>query len=385
MEKAWSWYTLFLYLLLAIIIDLLFRQSIISKNNDNKIKIGKWNFKTKYIYYMLIYIIFILFSCFRVIGDGIGGADTYNYIEYFNTLGYVDFSLKETILFSGYEYLFFNTMYLVRMLGGNFFHFSLLIYSIIIISYIKVVDSAVDSKNDSWWLILAFLPLLKSLNIVRICVAASLGFVGLQYLNEGKEKRFLLFFLLAFLNHYITIILLVFYLFYKLIPERFFSSRKKIIISNIVMIILSFAFLPLAKFFLKISGFVGYLNKIEISLLGYIPIFFFYFVMLFDMNFKKYVEEKKHYLYYKMMIFVSFILPIFILLNGASRILLFFELPRYILYADIYSFYRKKLPKKYLKISDIIVVILILAWLAFRIYRIWDGYALMPYWNILFD
>ena len=107
--------------------------------------------------------------------------------------------------------------------------------------------------------------------------------------------------------------------------------------------------------------------------------------MLFDMNFKKYVEEKKHYLYYKMMIFVSFILPIFILLNGASRILLFFELPRYILYADIYSFYRKKLPKKYLKISDIIVVILILAWLTFRIYRIWDGYALMPYWNILFD
>lgn len=385
MEKYFSWYTLFLYVILAIVVSLLFKKSIIEKNKNSKIKIFKHEFKKKYIYYFIIYIIFILFSCYRVTDGEIVGADTQNYINYFNTLGYVHFDLKETFLFSGYEYLFYNLMYLVRVIGGTFFHFSIIIYSLIIISCIVVVDKTMYDEKNSWWTILFFLPLLKSLNIVRICVASFIGYVAIQYLCEGKEKQFLFLSLISFLNHYIAIILFAFYIFYKLIKDNLFEKRKLIILSNIVMIVLSFLVLPLAKYLLKNSGFVGYLSKIEISLIGYIPIVFFYLAMLYEKKIILYVKKKKHFLYYKMMVFITFVLPIFILLNGASRILLFFEIPRYILYGDICAYYLQKANKKYYKICGFSIIVGIILWLTFRIYRIWYGYGLMPYLNTLFD
>ena len=131
--RKWDNYTLIVYLLLAILIALLFKLSIIFKKESTKIKLFGQKIETKYICYLFIYLIFIIFSCFRYIAPGVGGADTLVYINYFENLGYVHFSIKETLLFSGYEYLFFNFMFLVRILGGNYYVFQFFIYSIIII------------------------------------------------------------------------------------------------------------------------------------------------------------------------------------------------------------------------------------------------------------
>ncbi len=382
--KGWSWTSLGIFIVLAILIALLFRKAVKSKKNDKKIKLGKIYFSQKYIYYVLIYIIYILFSCFRLIQEGIGGADTYNYINYFENLGYVHFKIKEMLTFNGFEYLFYNTMYFIKLFGGNFFTFLVVMHSVIIISYIYYVEKEINDENKCLWLILAFLPLLKSLNIIRNCVSATLGFVSISLLNNNKYKYSILFAVLAYLNHYIAIILFLLIIFYKVFPNKILKDKKKMIILNIASITFTIIALPILKYLIRNTGFSGYMDKIQVSLWGYIPYIAIYLTMIFNKNTIKYLEDCGHFGYYKMMSFLIIILPIFILLNGASRVLLFFELPIYVLSSDICELYLNYIPKKYKTLCRILIFLGIILWFIFRVYRMWNGYALMPYYNTLF-
>lgn len=376
--------TLILYLTLAFIIAFLFKKAISAKCNCEYFNFGKKSIEKKYIYYFFVYLIFILFSCFRVVSDDIGGADVRTYMKYFNTISYVPFFSIDNLLLNSYEYVFYNLMVLVRTLWGNYFIFEFIVFSTIIICYIYSIDKSINDKNKWCWIALAFLPLLKSLNIIRNCVATAIGFAAIEFLRDDRDEVFFALAILSFLNHYIAIVLFLFYLFYRFFPDKIIFNRKKLLILNISIMAVSVAFLPFAKLLLSISGFSGYLNKIEISLFGYFPFVFFYFLMLYDLNIVRYLKENNHLIYYKIMVFLSLILPIFILLNGASRVLLFFELPRYLLYSDIYVFYKSKVPEKYVKFYKFGVVILIILWLAFKIIRIWEGYGLVPYYSKLF-
>lgn len=383
--KHWDLPTLLLYLFLALLFAWFYKKSIIAKKKNAVSNFFCFKIEQKYIWYGLIYTIFIFFSCFRYIGPGIGGTDTLIYVDHFQNMNYVPFKIKEVLLFSGFEYLFYNLMYFIKILGGDYFVFSLIIYSTIILCNLFVVDRTMHDEKKWIWLVLWFLPLLKSINIVRNCVAAALGTVAIDYLNSNHYKKFFFFAILAFLNHYIAIILLLFGLFCRIIPDKWINNRKINLIAFGCSIILTIIGLPVAKYLLSISGFSGYLDKIEVSIIGYLPIFFLYGIMLLKhKEIINYLKEIQHYAYYKMMIFLSLILPVFIMLNGASRILLFFEIPRYILYADLYQFYRKKIDKKYQLLYDIAIICVIIFWFVFRIWRMWDGYSLMPYINILF-
>lgn len=384
--KHWDWSTLVLYLFLSIILAYFYKKSISAKKKNLKISLFGIFIHQKYVWYSLIYCIYILFSCFRYIAPGIGGADTLVYIEHFENMTYVPFRLKELFWFSGYEYLFFNLMYLVKLMGGNYFIFSWIVYSIIIICHIFVVDRTIHDEKNWIWFVLWFLPLLKSLNIIRNCLAAAIGVVAITYLNDNKRKRFFLLATIAFLNHYIAIVFFLFGIFCWIVPNKWIENRKYLLSTFMGSIILTILLLPTAKKFLELSGFSGYLNKIEISLIGYLPIFILYLFMLIKhKEFLIELKQKKHEGYYKVMIFLSLVLPIFIMLNGASRILLLFEVPRYILYADLYQFYRNKIPKNGYDMYDTIVSLGIISWFLFRIWRMWDGYSLMPYINILFQ
>lgn len=380
----WNWATLLLYLILAVVIAYLFKEAINAKKRESYVSIFNFKFSEKYLYYFLIYYIFVSFSAYRTITPNVNGADTMNYVNYFNTLGYVKFFTIDNLIMNSYEYLFYNLMFIVRLLGGNFFNFSFIVYSIIILCYIYVVDNSIENEDECIWLIMVFLPLLKSLNIVRNILAAAIGFVAIVHLNNNDYKKFLIFAIASFLNHYIAVVLLLFGLFVKFVPEKFVIDRKKVLICNILIIVLSYILLPIAKLALVNSGFVGYINKIEVSLWGYLIIYAFYALLLFNKGFVTFIMDRGHFVYYKMMIFLCNILPIFILLNGASRVLLFFDLPRFILYSDLYSYFKQKIPKNYRFLYGAYVCLLIIGYLIFRIMKIWDNYAIMPYYNDLF-
>lgn len=383
-EKGWSWSTFLLYIILALLITFLSRLSVDAKIKDKKIHIKNYQLKVKYIYYFLIYVIFIIFSCFRVVTSEIGGADTLHYMEQFQEITYTKFFTLDNLFMNSYEYFYYNLMYLIKILGGNYIHFEYCIYSGIILAYIYMIDKNFKDVKETNLVILFFIPLLRSLNIIRNCFAAAIGFISIDKIKENKILGAIIFMLIAFLSHYIAIILFVFLIFYKCFPDKYVNKKTSLILPAICAF-LSIVGFPLMKFLIKNSGFVGYLNKIEISLWGYIPVIILYLIMFLDDNFLKYVKKNQHYVFYKCHLFMISILPLAIRINAAYRLVLFFEIPKYILYADLYLYYRDKKIIKNKKMFDILVFMGLIIWLAFRIYRMYDSNYIMPYKNYLFE
>ena len=384
-KKEWSYITLIVYLIMALLMAFLFKKAIQSKNNKETIKFKKWNLKIKYLYYILIYLIFILFSCYRYIGVYVGGADVPNYVKYFYNLGYVNFDLKKTLIFNGYEYLFYNTMYLIRIIGGNFRTFLIFENSVMIISLIYFVDKNIEEEKKCYWLTLAFLPLLKGFNIIRNCVSAFFCYLSMSKLNENKYLISIVLALIAYLNHYVAIVVLALIIFYKYLPDDILKNKKLMVILNILSIIISCISLPLLKIILANTGYCGYVAKIDVSLWGYIPYMLIYFLMILDNGVKDYLIAIKHEGYYKIIYFLSLMLPFFIILNAANRVLLLFDLPIIIIAMDISKYYTKYIPKKYINLYNVLIFFLVVSYFLFRIYRIWDGYCIMPYHNVLFQ
>ena len=382
--KEWNWWSLLLYLIVAIVTAICFRQSVIAKKKESIIKIFKYKLKTKYIYYFIIFWIFVMFSSFRYIGQNVGGTDTNTYIDYFNAAKYIKFDIKETIRLNSYEYLFYNTMFLVKILGGTNRTFLIIVNALMISCIIYYVDKEVDEENKCIWFILAYLPLLKSFNIVRNCISALFGCVALSFLSKNKIRCSIILAMLAYLNHYIAILLFIAIIFYKYFPNEFLENRKKIVILNIICIIVPVICFPLMKIIMANTGYANYVNRIQISLWGYIPYFIVYILMIFTPGFKDYLKRCNHHGYYKIIYFLSLVLPTFIAINAAYRVLLFFDLPMILLLGDLTEYYKKYISNKYVKFYYFGVIIIVLAYYIFRIYRMWYSSGIMPYYNILF-
>lgn len=385
--KGWSWPTLFLYVIIALITAWLFKNAVKAKNENKRVKLYKCSIKTKYIYYLIIYNIFILFATFKYIGQEIVGVDTLNYVKYFETFGYIKFDIAKTLVFDGYEYLFYNTMHLINLAGGTYRTFLFVVNSLMIGSLICFVDKEVFDENKCKWLVLAYLPLLKSLNILRNCVAAFCGFISISLLNKNKIWLSLLFAVIAFLNHYIAVVLFGLILFYKVYPNKLMNSRKKVLITTAICIIVSVASIPLLKLVLGNTGYAAYVDALDlskISLLGYIPYVFLFLFMVIDKGVIEYLDKQNHLGYYKILYFFILTLPVFIIVNAAYRVILFFELPVILLFADIAEYAKKYINKKHIKIYNYMCVFVVLGYYVFKIWRMWEATGLMPYYNILF-
>lgn len=384
MKLEWSWTTLALYITLALVTALLFRQSVIDKKKDKKIRIFGLCIKTKYIYYLVIYLLFILFACFKYMGEELVGVDTLTYIGYFENLNYVHLNIKETLLLNSYEYLFYNTMYIVNILGGTYRVFLFIVNSAMIASLIYFVDKEISEESSCLWLVLAYLPLLRSLNIIRNCIAAFIGFVSISLLRQNKIRYSIIFAVIAYLNHYIALILFALIAFYKIFPKRILMDRIKMSICILAVTFMSVALVPIAKEIMLNTGYSHYAAKIQVSLFGYIPYIFVCLFTVLNRDFYDYLEKRGHSQYYIVISFLTLVLPFFIAINAASRVLLFFELPVILVASDIADYLKKYIPEKHAKLYNAFVVIVILAYYVFKIWRMWESNGIMPYYNILF-
>ena len=261
-------------------------------------------------YYFIIYIIFILFTCFRYISPGIGGTDTLVYMELFNNISYTHLNIKDMLLLDGNEYLFYNLMYIVRLFGGNYYIFQFIVYSIIVICYIYFIDKFINDEKQWICIMLFMIPILKSLNIIRNCLAVAISLISIDYLRNEKYLKCFLVLLISFLCHYISIVLIVFAILYYVICSKYniinkyLEQRKKVLLSIFCSIFLSILVLPIVKFILENFGYSAYLDNIEISLLGYIPVVLcLIFSLLYLKDFIKFLKKKNHYILYKLHIF----------------------------------------------------------------------------------
>lgn len=382
---CWNWPTLFFYLVLSLICGLILKRALIYKVKPKYLKIFNFNVHYKYFCYILVLFILAFIMCTRVIKGELGGADTLRYIMFFKTFNYVPFSLTNILRMQGWEYLFFNFMYLIKILGGNYTIFSVIIYSILFGCQLYYFDKNVTSENE-WFISLFFiLPFLKSMNIVRNCFAAAIGLISLEAIKNNKKILFFISFIVAYLNHYISIVLLGFFLFCYFVPEKLYNKKKKIIIISLLVLILTLLGIPIIKWLLSLTRYAGYIDRIEFSPYGYFIYFLIYIAILFVYNdFISVLKERNHMIYYKMIVFLSLVVAPFTVINGTQRLLLYFEIPRFIMYGDLYKVYENKVPYKYKKVFKCTIIILYLLWIIFRIYRMYESSWIMPYKNIFF-
>lgn len=382
----WDWATLFLYLILSIVCSLILKKAILYKKEPKQLKIFKFVINYKHICYVIVTFILVFFMCTRVIKGELGGSDTLRYIKFFNTFDYTPFSLNNILTMHGWEYLFFNSMYLVRILGGNYTIFSIIIYTTLVGCYIYYFDHNVENENEWFSSLLFILPYLKSMNIVRNCLAAAITLLSIEAIKKNKKILFFLTFIIAYLNHYISIVLLAFGLFCFFVPEKLYNSRKKTIIISLSVFIITLLGIPVIKWLLSLTRYAGYINRIEFSPYGYIVYAGIYFLILFVYDdFIKILKERNHTVFYKMIVFLSIVVAPFTVVNGTQRLLLYFEIPRFIMYGDLFCVYEKKVPRKYKKILKILIIILLVLWIMFRIYRMYKSSWIMPYKNIFFE
>lgn len=382
----WDWPTLIFYLILALTCSLLLKKSLIYKEKSKYLKVFNLNVNYKYIYYGLVLFILVFFMCSRVVKGELGGADTLRYMMFFRTFDYVHFSLINILKMQGWEYLFFNFMYLIKILGGNYTIFSIIIYSILFSCYIYYFDKNVENEKEWFISIFFILPYLKSMNIIRNCFAAAIGLISIESIKKDKKVLFFITFIIAYLNHYISIVLLGFYLFCYLIPDKWYNSRKKTIIISLSVFIMTILGVPIIKWLLSLTRYAGYINRIEFSPYGYFIYSIVYILILFVYDdFIKALKKRNHMIYYKMIVFLSIVVAPFTVVNGTQRLLLYFEIPRFVMYGDLYNVYENKIPQKYKKLFKSAIILLCLLWVVFRIYRMYKSSWIMPYKNIFFE
>ncbi len=382
-NRGWHTSSFAIYIFLAIIIAIMFKHAL---KNITVLKINNKKIKLSTILYCLIFIILVLFSSFRLVnGSGIGGVDSQSYIDYFRNGDFVSFSLKNLLLLESYEFIFYNFLWIIGKFTNNYHILFIIIYSIITYSIIKTFKNNTPSYKSYIILSLFIIPYLKGFNIIRNAFAIAFLLLAIEQLKQGNKIKFLLLSIFAFLSHYITIIVIIFYFYYILANSNYFknkiyNSRTRYILFSIFSILVTLLVYPIIYFYLSKGGFSAYINP-DIAILGYIPYFLIYILLLFYFNdIKELMKIKNTEIYLHFITFFIIILPASILIGAASRIIFIFEIPIIITLTYVYEvIYTKFKSDKNKLLFYIITLVLVFVWMCWSIYRIHYSYGIMPY------
>lgn len=386
MYKHWDIGTLILYLSLAFGMAILFRTAIKYKENkeDRKNKISL-------IIYIIMYLVLIFIACTRTIAEGIGGTDAIEYIKQFQTAEFVKFDFLKILMLEGKEPIFYNMFYIVRLLTTDYHWVFFIIYSVIICAYVYFWNENLKDYKKWAIIILTILPFINSFNVIRNSMAVAVGLFALTALKKDKKVLFFVLAVTSTLIHYTGIVLILFYVYNRVI-NYIIANKKfhpKIKPHWIVGALIPFELIliPIIKQYLSKTGYSSYLD-LEFSLLGYLP---FAIMMILTIVFYKDLTEKlkkdNNLIHYNTFTFNFLMLPILIPFNGPSRVNIYFDMSRYLLWGYMNEIIQNKLKElnilneKNQKIYNIGVICIIIAWIIFRIYRSWEGAGIMPYYN----
>lgn len=374
--RSWDLKTLIIYCFIAIICAFLL--SIATKS---KIK------KNKFFINTIIFTILIIFSCFRLIINDIGGLDAKAYIQFFLDAEYVKFDLIDIIKLNGKEYIFYNMLYIVRKFTSNYHYLFFIIYSIIIYCYLYFIEKNLSS-NKSWPILMLFiLPFINSFNIIRNSLATAIGLIAITKYKNKKNIEAIFFCIISYLTHYTGIILFVFMVFNAIFEKKIKKKNKTTYLILGLLSIISLGLVSSIKSFLSNSGYSSYVG-LEYSVLGYIPMYIlFLLTMLFNEQLIDKLNKDNNVINYNAFLFNLLILPVFLSFNGVTRLNTFFEFSKIIIWIEISNIIKNKITQ--LKNGSwsfyhFILFFVVISWIIFKIYRIWYGSGIMPYYNELF-
>lgn len=377
-QAQWSTGTLIFYISLSIIVAVLLKIAINKKKNKNNI------------YKLIYFIIFGLLSfiaVFRYIDIKIGGTDSIAYIKQFNEATLVPFNIVKIITLNGKEYIFYNMFYIFRTVTDDYHYVFFLIYTIIILSYIFFITKNFKTNNKWMVLMLLILPYINSFNVIRNSLAGAIGLIALNKLKDNRKIKFYLLSIIATLMHYTAIILILFEIYNSFVKKRLLKKEKKIKTLYVLIIIIELILYPILIGYMENTGYSVYLG-LEYSLWGYIPILILFIATeITKKDLLKKLKEDTNIIFYNAFIFYCLMLPILIPFNGPSRLNIYFEIPRIIIWGYVLDILQNKI--KQFKdrngyIYNLAIGSIIIIWIIFRIFRTWELSGIMPYYNEFF-
>lgn len=201
-----------------------------------------------------IWIIFLIIPLFILVGfRGIDiGNDTGNYYRIYNTIS------KESIL-SNIDYRM-ESGYIIIMrffgfLGCNYLTFQLIVSFFIYFSLGKFLYKYSENIAFSILVFICLRFMFFTMNIVRQCIAISILFYSVKYIEKKELLKFISIVILASTFHNSAIIFILFYCFSYI---RF--SLRKATIFSLIFIILGTLASPIVNIFFE-GRYIGYFDS----------------------------------------------------------------------------------------------------------------------------
>lgn len=173
--------------------------------------------------YIVWFLLWTVLASFRYITrDGIGGADSMNYIRFFEACSGKDIWTKTD---KHMEELFQFITKLIRSYTDNFRIYYLLLYGFVVWSYILFINEFYSRKYSCIPLLLSAIVFTKSYNTFRTSLAASFILTGIVLLYRKKRIGSVIVITASFFIHRTAIAYVLFLPFYYLMKNRKLKVR----------------------------------------------------------------------------------------------------------------------------------------------------------------
>lgn len=374
-------WTCVLYLLVGVMCMLFIRGFMKAPSSINcASRVTVWHSR---LYTILFFLMLLFLAVFRKVTYNLGGSDTINYIDNFQTIfkGGIDRQNNSDL-----EWGFQTITKAIRSLSDNYHVYFMFMYGIIIYGYIKFIKRSCPKGLVYIPFILLMYPFLKSFNTMRTSVAIAFILIGISYMNKSK---LLSLFLIAFsvLIHRISLLFVFVWPFYYVMNKRLIEmSRIKFVIVTligiVVVFLVSLQFQQYAILYQIADGTDAYYIQATLGqdyLMRY-PMFLgqlLLFVFLF-LNYNSISWDDKSKSLRTLFIYDLWMVPAGLVL-GMWRSIEYLYLVRLSLWAIlIYALTQKssQVVASFIKISFFFVFA---AWLIFRIYKEYEDTKISPY------
>ena len=333
--------------------------------------------------YVIWIIVWTVFASFRYIGDGIGGADSRAYINFFSKC--LESSLDKIIIHFGDDKLFKLINQVVRLFTSDYHIFFIIVYGFIIYSFIKFINEFCPKKVNFIPFFLIFFVYLRGFVSLRSNLAIAFILLGIILISKKDNKKGLIMLLLSFFIHKSSLLYIMVYFFYRLYSRGFIKLKHillLIIISSLAGIIFQNMFINFSKGW---EGAYSYYASISLNRVFFDSfwkicfgqLLLLAFVIINNKSIKQEIDngvgidKKRINDIYTICIFDFITVPITYILN-IWRGYEFLYLARLIMWGEIIYIIQSRFPKNDRKILNIFIWFVFVFWFIFRLYNTWE-------------
>lgn len=201
-QVHFSFLTLVIYLLLSITGWYCATRGYKAKKNKKRIYYGVW------------FLAWLIPTVFRVVNNKkVGGTDAYSYIFYFHDC----LNPNTTSIYSYRTEPFFRLCnHIIRSLTDNYHIYFIIVYSIIVGSFIYFIDYNLNKQVDSVMLLIMFYTYLTTFSILRSGLSIAFFVIGFVLLEKNKYLCSSVAMVVSVLMHTASIVYAGFYVFFMI-------------------------------------------------------------------------------------------------------------------------------------------------------------------------